>query len=172
MYLRMIFERGDYKNGDKSPKLSTLLKPATESGETITVTPFHASRAFRDALRMRASGRGCQHKKTPEKYSGETDWWRRWGSNPRPQACKARALPTELRPLLVINAPAATRLTLGRLFAKKVVGPTRFELVTSRLSAGRSDQLSYGPTCGASFTSRLAIISQPNAVGQQKFKNL
>ena len=24
--------------------------------------------------------------------------WRRWGSNPRPQACKARALPTELRP--------------------------------------------------------------------------
>gem|GEM_PF-4705627 len=25
-------------------------------------------------------------------------WWRRRGSNPRPQACKARALPTELRP--------------------------------------------------------------------------
>ena len=46
---------------------------------------------------------------------------------------------------LLINAPAATRLTLGRLLSKKVVGPTRFELVTSRLSAGRSDQLSYGP---------------------------
>src|SRR6185437_13945385 len=25
-------------------------------------------------------------------------WWSRRGSNPRPQACKARALPAELRP--------------------------------------------------------------------------
>ena len=40
MYLRMIFERGDYKNGDKSPKLSSLLNPATESGETITIALF------------------------------------------------------------------------------------------------------------------------------------
>ena len=29
---------------------------------------------------------------------GENRWWRRTGSNRRPQACKARALPTELRP--------------------------------------------------------------------------
>ena len=85
-------------------------------------------------------------------------WWRRWGSNPRPQACKARALPAELRPqvrqgrLRVIIAPAATRLALGRLFAKEVVGPTRFELVTSRLSAGRSDQLSYGPNARSNIT--------------------
>ena len=28
-----------------------------------------------------------------------SDWWSRSGSNRRPQACKARALPTELRPL-------------------------------------------------------------------------
>ena len=51
-------------------------------------------------------------------------WWRRWGSNPRPQACKARALPAELRPRMadvtrrnIIIAPAATRLTLGRLLS-------------------------------------------------------
>ena len=29
------------------------------------------------------------------------NWWRRTGSNRRPPACKAGALPTELRPLLV-----------------------------------------------------------------------
>ena len=44
----------------------------------------------------------------------------------------------------VITAPAATRLTLGRLLSR-MVGLTRLELVTSRLSAGRSDQLSYRP---------------------------
>ena len=27
-----------------------------------------------------------------------TSWWRRWGSNPRPQHCERCALPTELRP--------------------------------------------------------------------------
>lgn len=46
-------------------------------------------------------------------------WWRRWVSNPRPQACKACALPAELRPHISIIAPAATRLTLGRLLSKK-----------------------------------------------------
>lgn len=30
--------------------------------------------------------------------SQDGDWWRRTGSNRRPHACKARALPTELRP--------------------------------------------------------------------------
>ena len=97
-------------------------------------------------------------------------WWRRWGSNPRPQACKARALPAELRPqvrqgrLRVIIAPAATRLALGRLFAKEVVGPTRFELVTSRLSAGRSDQLSYGPNARNN-------IRQRTPSGQPRIEN-
>jgi hypothetical protein len=54
--------------------------------------------------------------------------WRRSGSNRRPHACKARALPTELRPRC---APGA------------MVGQGGFEPPTSRLSSARSDQLSY-----------------------------
>ena len=50
--------------------------------------------------------------------------WRRRGSNPQPLPCKGSALPIELRP----RAPK--------------VGGTRFELVTSSLSATRSNQLS------------------------------
>src|ERR1019366_8431903 len=40
--------------------------------------------------------------------------WRRWGSNPRPQACKARALPTELHPrgdTIVPNVAALDHFT-------------------------------------------------------------
>ena len=94
-----------------------------------------------------------------EDLAAGNSWWRQWGSNPRPQACKARALPAELCPRCValtltyiIIAPAATRLTLGRLLSEKVVGLTRFELVTSRLSAGRSDQLSYRPNARSYIT--------------------
>ena len=54
-------------------------------------------------------------------------WWSQTGSNRRPHACKARALPTELWP------------------RKRMVGPGRVELPTSRLSGVRSNHLSYGP---------------------------
>ena len=40
--------------------------------------------------------------------SSDGTWWRRTGSNRRPHACKARALPTELWPLLK-PAPLGTR---------------------------------------------------------------
>ena len=52
-------------------------------------------------------------------------WWSRTGSNRRPPACKAGALPPELRP--------------------RVVGLGRLELPTSRLSGVRSNRLSYRP---------------------------
>jgi hypothetical protein len=76
-------------------------------------------------------------------------WWSQTGSNRRPHACKARALPAELWPLSQNSHPA-------RLLAKadcqpklaertKVVGLGRFELPTSRLSSARSNQLSYKP---------------------------
>jgi hypothetical protein len=55
-------------------------------------------------------------------------WWSRTGSNRRPPACKAGALPAELRPL-----------------DKEMVGLGGLEPPTSRLSSARSNQLSYKP---------------------------
>ena len=60
--------------------------------------------------------------------------WRRPGSNRRPPACKAGALPAELRPL--------RRTTSGR---SSLVGQGGLEPPTPRLSSVCSDQLSYWP---------------------------
>src|SRR3954470_17688660 len=65
-------------------------------------------------------------------------WWSQTGSNRRPHACKARALPTELW-------PRAERVLSAHAFAPEVVGLGRLELPTSRLSSARSNQLSYKP---------------------------
>jgi hypothetical protein len=76
-------------------------------------------------------------------------WWSQTGSNRRPHACKARALPTELWP---------------RGSASQMVGLGGLEPPTSRLSSARSNQLSYKPellmlassqaTTGSSFMGR------------------
>jgi hypothetical protein len=67
-------------------------------------------------------------------------WWRRSGSNRRPPACKAGALPAELRPQKPVGqtihgpeAPARNHL----------VGQGGFEPPTPRLSSVCSNQLSY-----------------------------
>ena len=65
-----------------------------------------------------------------------SEWWSQTGSNRRPQACKASALPTELWP----RSRSITRFQRARM-----VGLGRFELPTSRLSSARSNQLSYRP---------------------------
>jgi hypothetical protein len=105
-------------------------------------------------------------------------WWSQTGSNRRPHACKARALPAELWPrnqktnariksiveTKVLSCPSSPykaspgtlRFTLERGCAtqsrrRSVVGLGRLELPTSRLSSARSNQLSYKPlTRGAS----------------------
>ena len=61
--------------------------------------------------------------------------WRIWDSNPRPTACKAVALPTELIP----RCQSTVQTGAG------VVGLVRFELTTPRLSSVCSNQLSYRP---------------------------
>jgi hypothetical protein len=77
-------------------------------------------------------------------------WWSQTGSNRRPPACKAGALPTELWPHqrtedgrqrteAIIRRPSSV---ICRLI---LVGLGRFELPTSRLSSARSNQLSYKP---------------------------
>ena len=58
-------------------------------------------------------------------------WWSWTGSNRRPEACKATALPTELQP--------------QRDELPDLVGLGRVELPTSRLSGVRSNHLSYRP---------------------------
>jgi hypothetical protein len=60
-------------------------------------------------------------------------WWSLSGSNRRPPACKAGALPAELRPRTARQPP------------RSVVGRGGFEPPTSRLSGVRSNQLSYRP---------------------------
>ncbi len=58
----------------------------------------------------------------------EDNWWRMTGSNRRPPACKAGALPAELIPRFL------------------VVGLAGFEPATPALSRRCSNQLSYRPT--------------------------
>jgi hypothetical protein len=88
-------------------------------------------------------------------------WWSLSGSNRRPHACKARALPAELRPhdrntnamrrivetMVLRHAPPFGLLhgCATRSRRRSVVGLGRLELPTSRLSSARSNQLSYKP---------------------------
>jgi hypothetical protein len=86
-------------------------------------------------------------------------WWSLTGSNRRHPACKAGALPAELRPHSKASpfqsswtSKARTPATFGRPAGgscdprgKQMVGPGRLELPTSRLSGVRSNHLSYGP---------------------------
>jgi hypothetical protein len=89
-------------------------KPCALSGwclaNPMVLTP-RRRRALRRARRRQDAGAG---------------WWRQTGSNRRPHACKARALPAELCPLTMVG--------LGRL-----------ERPTSPLSGVRSNHLSYRP---------------------------
>src|SRR5882757_6456022 len=92
--------------------------------------------------------------------SSITIWWSQTGSNRRPHACKARALPAELWPrtrrrMLFTRSPslALRRSSLRSRRAcraeaaeqRRLVGLGRLELPTSRLSSARSNQLSYKP---------------------------
>ena len=113
-------------------------------------------------------------------------WWSQTGSNRRPHACKARALPAELWPRnqktnaqcrdnqhevqscpssLSRASPGTLRSTPERGGAtrsrkRSVVGLGRLELPTSRLSSARSNQLSYKP-----LTRGAKICAQPVNAG-------
>lgn len=84
------------------------------------------------------------------------DWWRQTGSNRRPPACKAGALPAELCPHeyrfpqvptayrhgLLVSAKA---LTITDTPDKTMVGLVGFEPTTPALSRRCSNRLSYRP---------------------------
>ena len=71
----------------------------------------------------------------------ERCWWSQPGSNRRPQACKASALPTELWP----HGHARMLAKVPRTAIPQMVGRVGVEPTTSRLSGVRSNHLSYRP---------------------------
>ncbi len=80
--------------------------------------------------------------------SGRTrslSWWRRPGSNRQPPACKAGALPVELRPRPKAHRPLAGSFRSAPPDRHSRLGPAGFEPATSPLSGARSNQLSYEP---------------------------
>ena len=95
----------------------------------------------------------CLHLNGNPPASRPENWWSLSGSNRRPQACKASALPTELRPQTQtpqtnasIHPKGHTQGTNGRSSqTARMVGRARVELATSRLSGVRSNHLSYRP---------------------------
>src|ERR1700761_5034596 len=93
----------------------------------------------------------------------QTIWWSQTGSNRRPHACKARALPAELWP----------RNQKTNAHSMKVVGLGRLELPTSRLSSARSNQLSYKPlTPIPSGTVRSCLKQVPARVRPRRKRNV
>ncbi len=88
-------------------------------------------------------------------------WWSQTGSNRRPPACKAGALPAELWPQEHHGSVLSNHMldsfefpTIGCMLPlwpdrlsnhEEMVGLGRLELPTSRLSSARSNQLSYRP---------------------------
>ena len=104
-------------------------------------------------------GRSRQHS------GGEVcgDWWRMTGSNRRPPACKAGALPAELIPpgssQLTHQARVSDHsVTIGRI----LVGLVGLEPTTPALSRRCSNQLSYRP-----MSKQIDFIQQPISVGVQ-----
>ncbi len=82
-----------------------------------------------------------------------SEWWSQTGSNRRPHACKARALPTELWPRRrtedrerrTDNPSSVVRCPSSDVRRPIMVGLGGLEPPTSRLSSARSNQLSYKP---------------------------
>ena len=86
-------------------------------------------------------------------HSPKEEWWSQTGSNRRPHACKARALPTELWPHQDGCHRQKVRDALdmrseGKTAGLMVVGLGRLERPTSPLSGVRSNHLSYRPETG------------------------
>ena len=108
----------------------------------MQANPFIHDVNQQDASLLQGGETGIRGARRP--YAGasatlDQEWWSQTGSNRRPEACKATALPTELWPRL--NPPR--KLIPGP--TSIMVGLGRFELPTSRLSSARSNQLSYRP---------------------------
>lgn len=99
------------------------------------------------------------------------DWWRMTGSNRRPPACKAGALPAELIPQSCTHQIRPAPFGGGMPVSAKaptvidMVGLDGFEPSTPALSRRCSNRLSYRPLSLSAF---LSSISQPISVSAQR----
>ena len=101
-----------------------------------------------NSLSCHASSKTCRHRTMRchrqvlllVPFFSRAFWWSWSGSNRRPTACKAAALPAELQPpLLVVSRASQTN-------QKTLVGLVGFEPTTPALSRRCSNQLSYRPS--------------------------
>ena len=98
--------------------------------------------------RKKGSSRAAQTRKmrlVRRPFSVIREWWSQTGSNRRPHACKARALPTELWPRRRTEVTGRTTEKTFVIRRRALVGLGGLEPPTSRLSSARSNQLSYKP---------------------------
>ena len=148
-------------------------KRRTEIGRRRTDRPLSALSAFLHARALWRSGETDKlHRKDRTKtpsgarapsvlrhpVSVIRTWWSQTGSNRRPHACKARALPTELWPRPAQPARSQKpevgsqkthfRFPISVFRVPALVGLGGLEPPTSRLSSARSNQLSYKPLIG------------------------
>jgi hypothetical protein len=132
-------------------------------------TLFHDVNLTPPAMRRRRSLLSASQRPLPSAIS--EGWWSQTGSNRRPHACKARALPTELWPLRSAwprNGDPSGRCVDILTRVEAMVGPDRVELSTSRLSGVRSNHLSYGPIAPGRYRTDARQTSQPPRTRKQR----
>src|SRR6478735_4584055 len=83
---------------DQSPKALIIRPGIIRICFLFTMSWNPQERACRLLAGITHSSETCFGRKQPHRRSTATPWWSQTGSNRRPHACKARALPTELRP--------------------------------------------------------------------------
>ena len=115
--------------------------PATFPLNDVSYLPApHGPDDQRRVAKLVFSGCGPTTAIAPRPIWGDRQWWSQSGSNRRPDACKATALPAELWPQSAIAS------VFGRIEANpNMVGLGRLERPTSPLSGVRSNHLSYRP---------------------------
>ena len=126
----------------KSKKPRT--KPTKNCSTVADISPSHRTTPTKKRSTVTTKNSSATTRLLVATNTRQRDEWRRPGSNRQPPACKAGALPIELRP----RKPA---VRAGRT---AVVRTRRVELRTSSLSATRSNQLSYVRPCRA-FSRRI-----------------
>jgi hypothetical protein len=106
----------DQQKAKSLPSISDVKKPIHNVKEQSSFQPERQTRSIDDhpqpRLRRQNGGANRGQRGNPDDRRNQPDWWSQSGSNRRPQACKASALPTELWPLVDTcsqNTPAPTR---------------------------------------------------------------